>query len=140
MTAFRLSTVSSTVISTFLALLLCGHFQPILGEDVPQPQASKVVLVVDYGDGVQKRIAIEAKERMTVLDALTAAAEHPRGIKFKHRGSGETAFVTAIDDCENEGSGRNWTYRVGDKRATKSCGVQEISGGETITWSYLSSR
>jgi hypothetical protein len=101
---------------------------------------SVVTLVIDYGDGVQKRLTLPWSKEMTVADALKAAAAHPRGIKYKSRGKGETLFVTAIDDCDNEGSGRNWTYTINDKPATKSCGVAAIEAGDVVLWKFASRR
>lgn len=102
-----------------------------------QEPAKTVRLTIDYGDGVQKVFtALPWKAEMTVLGALEAAARHPRGIKFTHRGSVASAFVTAIDDLKNEGRGRNWTYLVGDKRADKSAGAWELKAGDAIVWRF----
>lgn len=102
-----------------------------------QEPADTVRLTIDYGDGVQKVFtALPWKADLTVLGALEAAARHPRGIKFTHRGSRAEAFVTAIDDVANEGRGKNWTYLVNDKRATTSAGVCKLAAGDTIVWRY----
>jgi len=101
---------------------------------------TQIALIVDYGDGVQKHIALPWSKEMTVADALEAAAAHPRGIKYKSRGKGDTLFVTSIDDCENEGSGRNWTYKVNAKPATQSCGVAVVGAGEIVLWKFGSRR
>ena len=108
--------------------------------DEERVQDATVRLVIDYGDGVQKHISLPWKEKMTVAEALESAAAHPRGVKFQGRGKGETLFINSIDDCENEGSGRNWTYRVNDKPATKSCGVALVQAGDIILWKFASSR
>jgi hypothetical protein len=73
---------------------------------------------------------------MTVHSAMEAAQAHPRGIRTKSKGSGETAFLVQIDDLSNEGSGRNWTYRVNGKPAPKSYGVFELSAGDSVLWSF----
>ena len=102
-------------------------------EDSPKT----VRLTIDYGDGMQKVFtALPWKAELTVLGALEAASKHPRGIKFTHRGSGASAFVTGIDDLKNEGRGRNWTYLVGDKRADKSAGVWELNAGDAVLWRF----
>jgi hypothetical protein len=103
-----------------------------------EPKQSKTVqLTIDYGDGVQKVFReLEWKEGMTVQGALEAAAKHPRGIKFAHQGSGATAFVTAIDDQKNEGTGRNWTYEVNGKKANKSCGIWPLKAGDSVLWRF----
>ncbi len=100
--------------------------------------APKVVpLVIDYGDGVQKHFTqIAWRDAMTVLDLLSAAQEHPRGIRFKHRGAGATAFLVRIDDQENEGGNRNWVYRVNGKFADQSFAVFTLKPGDTVLWKF----
>lgn len=106
-----------------------------------QEPAAKVELVVNYGDGVEKRFtAVPWKEEMTVLDAMKHAQRHPRGIKFEYRGSGATAFLTQIDDLKNEGSGRNWIYRVNGELATRSFAIQELERGDAVLWRFEKSR
>jgi hypothetical protein len=134
----RRKVLAVLVSALFLALPISGGAHA--AEDEKAEETRTVSLVIDYGDGVQKHVSLPWKEGMTVLDALEAAAKHPRGIKFKSRGKGETAFVSAIDDLENEGSGRNWTYRVNDKPATKSCGVAELAAGDVALWRFRASR
>ena len=73
---------------------------------------------------------------MTVLDALLAAQKNPRGIRLKTRGSGQTAFVEKIDDLKNEGSGRNWIFRVNGKLSNRGCGVVPLKSGDTILWKF----
>ena len=105
-----------------------------------QPAAAKpktVKLIFDYGDGVQKHFtAIKWRDEMTALEALQAAAKHPRGIKFESKGRGATALVTKIDDLENRAGGKNWLYRVNDKLADRSCGVFQLKAGDTVLWRY----
>jgi hypothetical protein len=102
-----------------------------------QEPAKTVRLTIDYGDGVQKVFtALPWKAELTVLGALEAAAKHPRGVKCTHRGSGASAFVTAIDGVANEGRGKNWTYLVNDKRANKSAGVFALDAGDSIVWRF----
>ena len=104
-----------------------------------QEPAKTVRLTIDYGDGVQKVFtALPWKADLTVLGALEAAARHPRGIKFTHRGTGADAFVTAIDEVANEGRGKNWTYLVNNKRAATSAGVCALDAGDSVVWRYAS--
>ena len=106
--------------AAWLVVVGGGASRQSLAEDA----AKTVRLTIDYGDGVQKVFSgLAWSEKLTVLATLEAATRHPRGIKLAHRGSGATAFVTAIDGLKNEGRGRNWTYQVNDKRADRSCGV-----------------
>ena len=67
-----------------------------------------VELVIDYGDGVERRFTrIPHKEGMTAIDALAFADRHPRGIQIQKSGSGAAALVTTIDDLNNQ-SGERW--------------------------------
>ena len=112
----------------------CLH--PASAED-PEPAQKPMRLVIDYGDGVEKHFnSIAWKDGSTVLDVLVAAQKHPRGIKFVHRGKGETAFLTRIDDRENEGRGRNWVYRVNGELADRSFAVRAVKPGDTILWKF----
>jgi hypothetical protein len=100
--------------------------------------AQHVRLTIDYGDGVQKSFTtIPWKDKLTVFGALQAAAIHPRSIKFSYTGSGETIFITAIDDATNEGAGgSNWRYTVNEKPARYSAGIAELKPGDTVLWKF----
>lgn len=113
-----------------------------LAQDTPKEPAAPVVrLTIDYGDGVEKHFTrIPWREGMTVLDTLVEAKKHARGIQFEHRGSGETAFVSQIDDLKNEGNGRNWLYRVNDKPGTTSSGIYKLSRDDRVLWKFSASR
>jgi hypothetical protein len=96
-----------------------------------------VKLVIDYGDGVEKRFTqLPHVDDMTVLDAMRLAAKHKRGIRFEFRGSGSTAFLFQIDDLKNEGRGRNWIYRVNDKLGEVSFGLHKLQSGDTVEWKF----
>jgi hypothetical protein len=102
-----------------------------------KPPAKAVTLIIDYGDGVQKHFtAIAWKEGMTVLDAMKAASEHPRGIALEYRGRGATSLLLRIDDLKNEGDGRNWVYRVNGKLADRGVGVYRLRSGDAILWRF----
>lgn len=114
----------------FAWVLLLGAVAPITAAE------PTVSLTVDYGDGVEKKFtALAWKEGLTVLDALSAAAKHPRGVKIDRRGNGELAFVTAIDDVKNDG-GKNWLYFVNEKAADRSCGIYALKSGDAVVWKF----
>jgi hypothetical protein len=96
-----------------------------------------VRMVIAYGDGVEKHFTqLPWNDGMTVLDALKAAAQHPRGITFKYRGKGATAFLTQIDDLKNEGRQRNWIFRVNSKLADRSFGIVTLKPGDAVLWKF----
>jgi hypothetical protein len=106
-----------------------------------QETAKSVRLVIDYGDGAEKHFtALAWREGITVLDAMKAAQDHPRGIQFQFRGAGATAFLTQIDDLKNEGSGRNWIYRVNGEFAERSFAAAKLEAGDAVLWKFEKSR
>jgi hypothetical protein len=96
-------------------------------------------MVIDYGDGAEVHLtALPYRAEMTVLDALEAAGAHPHGVKFKWRGSGETAFVTQVGDVKNEGGGqgRNWTYFVDGHEPNVGVGTLRLKPGSVVLWKF----
>jgi hypothetical protein len=103
------------------------------------PPGKIVQLVIDFGDGGQKRFpAIAWRDGMTVLDALGAAKAIPHGITLDAKGSGESALVKQIDDVVNQAgaAGKNWLFYVNDKLAKRSCGVATIQPGDAVLWKF----
>jgi hypothetical protein len=99
--------------------------------------ADTVKLVIDYGDGVEKHFTqLAYKKDMTVLDAVRTAEKHAHGIKAEVRSSGSTAFLTQIDDVKNQGSGKNWVYRVNDKLGDRSIGIHKLQAGDAVLWRF----
>jgi len=111
--------------------------QALLVADAP---ARTVEMVIDYGDGVQVRFtALAWREKMTVLDAVTAASAHPHGVKCVWRGAGSNAFVTQIGDVKNEGGGeksRNWLFSVNDKESEVGIGASTLAAGDVVLWRF----
>ncbi|MFP6753747.1 MAG: DUF4430 domain-containing protein, partial [Pirellulaceae bacterium] len=120
-----------------LGLLLgCSALVDEAAGQAPQV-TKKIALTINYGDGVEKRFtAISWKPEMTVLDVLEAARKHPRGIRFKYRGSKERAFLYQIDDVTNEGKGDNWIFRINKKLAGESFAVTRVNAGDVILWEF----
>jgi hypothetical protein len=122
---------------TMLALLAALTILSLAQAQEPATEKKVVTLTIDYADGVQKTFkSLDWKEKQTVFDALQLAAKHPRGITFKHRGSGETVLVTAIDDVTNKAGGNSWLYEVNGKLADRSCGVYELKPGDAVLWKF----
>lgn len=100
----------------------------------PRPAVS---LSIDYGDGVELRFReLPYRAEMTVLDALTAAGKHPRGVKLVQRGRGATAMITEIDGLKNDPSGKNWIFSVNGKTAEVGAGAYELQAGDAVLWEF----
>ena len=99
---------------------------------------SKVALVIDYGDGVEKHFKRLAwQDNATVWSMLQQAIKHPRGLRVKHQGRGDTLFVRAIDNVTNEGgAGRNWIYRVNNQLGDRGAGIHPVQKGDTVLWTF----
>jgi hypothetical protein len=109
------------------------------GADVRGTSASTISLAVDYNDGASKVFALPWKQDMTVLDALNLAKTNRHGIRFVTTGSGDTTFVTGIDDLKNEGAGaakKNWLFSVNEKLAERSCGTYQLRAGDRVVWKF----
>jgi hypothetical protein len=117
-----------------MALLLWQVWQSGLLAADPRPAVS---LAVDYGDGVELRFReLPYRAGMTVLDALTAAGKHPRGVKFVQRGRGTTAMITEIDGLKNDPSGKSWLFSVNGKSAEVGSGAYELKAGDAVLWEF----
>ena len=134
-----LSFVPPIVRVALLVTVCCrgAGWELMAAEPAPERPAT-VKLTIDYGDGVQKHFTgLPWQGRMTVLEAMLKAHEHPRGIRLKYRGKGATALVLQIDDVANEGGrGRNWIYQVNGQPANRSCGIFVLNRGDTILWKF----
>jgi hypothetical protein len=103
-------------------------------------QTGTVRLVVDYGDGAMKVITDLAWSKgNTVLDVMKAAQAHVHGISFSYTGSGASAFLTKIDDVQNEGGGtgkKNWQLWVNTSYADKGFAALEVQPSDVVFWRF----
>jgi hypothetical protein len=107
--------------------------------DRPAPVAKpdtreKVALTIDFGGDRRKNFdSIVWHDGMTVADAMNAAS----GVAITQKGSGQSAFVTAIDGVENQGAdGQNWTYSVNGQIADRSFAVYELKPRDRVLWTF----
>ena len=97
-----------------------------------------VTLAIDFGVGAAREYQPVAwREGITVADLLTAVHRDGIRVHFEQRGSGQMAFLTALDGRRNEGAGgRNWIYEVNGKRADRSFAVYELAPGDRVLWEF----
>jgi hypothetical protein len=143
----RMSRRSSLgMLAALATAVLIGCIQPVehggnaTEQAAEKPTGPSVRMTIDFDDGLEKTYTLAWREKMTVLDALTAASVRPRGVTFEQRGAGASAMVTAIDSVANEPPtrhpSRNWLYSVNGKMADKSCGVYELSAADAVLWKF----
>jgi hypothetical protein len=129
--------IAGVVLTLGVALVLWHAATSLVAAD---PKPTSVRLVIDYGDGVELHFtALKWREGMTVLDALSAAKAHSRGVKFSQRGSGRSVLITEIGGAKNEGGAadsRNWLFYVNGKQADVGAGVLTLQRGDTILWKF----
>ena len=64
-------------------------------------------------------------------------AKKKKVVTFVHRGSKDTAFLTAIDGVKNLGAkGDNWIFRVNKKLGKKSFAITKLKMGDSVTWTF----
>lgn len=109
---------------------------------LPVPPAAatgkSVSLVIDYGDGRERKFeAIAWHEGMTVDDLLNAASQLPDPISYGVLGNGELTLLANIDQTHNQWEhGGNWTYKVNDVPADRSLSIYELQPGDRVLWSF----
>ena len=106
-------------------------------KEVAPGTAGTVTVEIDFNGRKQnKEFQIACNQDSTVFSILQQA-ENKGDVKFVFSGSGETAFVSSIDDIENEkAAGDNWTYKVNGDLADRSCGVFPVKTGDKILWRF----
>lgn len=96
-----------------------------------------ISLILDYGNGFERRYTkLSWTENMTALEATRLASKHKQGFELLVKGSGATAFVTAIDGVKNEGQGKNWMYRVNGKKGDRSSGIYKLRANDVVKWTF----
>jgi hypothetical protein len=98
------------------------------------PAREHVSLSIDFGNGRQRDFdSLAWHEGMTVADLIGEAP----GIEVTQRGSGQGAFLTAVDGTANEGAeGSNWTYEVNGQSADRSFAVYELAPNDRVLWKF----
>jgi hypothetical protein len=97
-----------------------------------------IVEVIGYqGDSVLAPTRVSIREGETILDATTKILK-TKGISYKFRGSGATAYMEGIaDQFEfDHGGTSGWTILLNGKRIDRSSGVVKVHNGDRITWKY----
>jgi hypothetical protein len=107
--------------------------------EMPEPIAigdprPKVELSINFGGGRRTNFAAIAwHDGMTVADLMNAWPN----VRITQKGTGESAFVTAIDDVANQGAdGQNWTYSVNNQIADRSFAVYKLKAGDQVLWTF----
>lgn len=107
---------------------------------VEKPRAKTVELSIRFADGKTRRFEPAAwREGMTVLDLMESCkVKDTDGLKFEHRGSGATAFLTSIDGVVNEKGrlGNAWIFRVNGKLGSRSFGTTTLKPGDSVLWHF----
>jgi hypothetical protein len=108
-----------------------GNLPPPIAKNDPRP---KIVLTIDYGNGRRTAFAaIEWHDGMTVADLMAAWTN----VAVRQKGSGGSAFVTAIDNVENQGAdGKNWIYSVNGQAGDRSFAVYKLKPEDHVLWTF----
>jgi len=88
--------------------------------------------------GAEKNIAVQipCSEDSTVFDILRRA-EMSGDIELQSSGSGETAFVQAINEVgQQSAEGQYWTYLLNGELSKTGSGVTEVDPGDQLQWRF----
>ena len=75
----------------------------------------------------------------TVFDLMqTAESFCSPSITFTYQGSGQSAYLTAIDGVENnpDGNGYYWIYLVNGTSPSIGFGAYVLQAGDSVVWDY----
>lgn len=107
------------------------------------PTSTTITLVIDFGDGTQRRFTdLAFAPGMTVVDAMRAAAAHARPLVFESKGSGPGAIITSIEGIRDEGAGTNpgaaraWQYWVNAAYGETSAVTAALKAGDRVSWAF----
>jgi hypothetical protein len=102
-----------------------------------EPVVGEVTLTVDFADGTEfVSLQVPCSAKSTVFEILHEAGRS-NGFDVQSKGSGQTAFVFAINGVQNEnGDGRNWLFRVNNELAHEGSGTYSVKPGDTIEWQF----
>ena len=135
-----LTMTTRRLIAVAIVLALAAPFALFAGDAPQNPRAA--ALILDYGRGVEKHYtSLPCPAGTTVMDLLESARDLPAplGLTLDAVGSGERAFVRAIDGLRNEGGGRNarnWIFSVNSVQAQRGAGVTVASAGDVVRWRF----
>lgn len=128
---------AAAVLLTFYAT--SNHCSILRADDLEQEVKSNTVEIAIRFNGNGEDIElkkIQWKDGMTVLSLMTQLQKEKK-IRFKHHGTGITAFLTEMGGVKNSGSGGdNWIFRVNSKLGKKSFGVTKLSAGDKVNWTF----
>jgi len=116
--------------------VFCGCEQATV-ETESKRQIGTVELEIDFG-GAEKNIAVQipCSEDSTVFDILRRA-EMSGDIELQSSGSGETAFVQAINEVGQQSpEGQYWTYLLNGELSKTGSGVTEVDPGDQLQWRF----
>lgn len=110
------------------------------GASSAETRAAGVMLVIEHASNVRLTYpSLAVAEGATVMDVLKAAENSPsRSLRVESSGSGQTAFVKAIDGVSNETGrdGRYWQFSVNGRYSQTGAGVTTVRPGDTVTFSF----
>ena len=97
------------VVFAFLILILILPFS--VGTAIPKKDGS-FILMIDYGNGVEKKFQGSSKIKATAWDALQQANAH----SFLEVDAALDFYPASIDKNENGKNGKQWILYVNKKR------------------------
>lgn len=90
------------------------------------------LVMVDYGNGVEKKFWGSSKMNKSAWDTLQQASAH----SFLEVDVAEDFYPASIDKKQNGENGKNWTLYVNKKRIFASPIEVRINSGDEVLWKF----
>lgn len=90
------------------------------------------LVVVDYGNGVEKKFWGSSKMNRSAWDTLQQASAH----SFLEVDIAEDFYPTSIDQKENGEGGRHWVLYVNNERMFASPIEVRVNSGDEVLWKF----
>ncbi len=113
------------VFVAILALML------IIPSSIGVPSSS-FLMVIDYGDGHQRKFTGNSNGSVSAWDSLQQAAAH----SYLKIDISKDFYPEMIDSWTNGKNGKNWKLYVNKKKISDSPINIKINGGDTVVWKF----
>ena len=115
----------------FLAFLILILVLP-LSAGVKLRKGEGFVVVVDYGNGVERKFWGSSKIKSTAWDTLQQASAH----SFLEVDAAKDFHPVSIDQKENGEDGKRWVLYVNNERIFISPIEVKIDSGDEVLWKF----
>ncbi len=113
----------------FFALLILVVILPFKVDFV---KSNNFIVVVDYGNGMEKKFSGSLNRRISAWDTLQQANAH----SFIDIETASNFVPESIDDLKNGANGKYWNLYINGNKLSRSPIDVEVNVGDKVVWKY----